>query len=298
MTNTNKPLTLLDISQRWEHWTNDEYPRRLEHRLRSVGTFSEPAIERIGELSNELERLLNASPALRAIDFFLSRATTHAHRLDRYATIRTLEILDQIKGDPIPWPGWLPDDETLRERTLRDTEIGLVRLISLTSAHRVGPIATLDAGAISGELGLLHGIDLTKRDGGDFVVSAPGTLRKERFGYTMASPRELQIGDWATGKFETLFQATGPNDLLLYAGSATKPEKIQSSILMNVANTLKYAGIGADPTVRPVSIRNTAGRRAYEKGGLEAAAALLGHDDFNSVAQKIGLQSRKPVRVR
>lgn len=298
MTTTNKPTNHFDIAQRWEHWTKDEYPRRIEQRLRSVGTFSEGAVERICELSDELERLLNVSPALRAIDFFLSRATTHAHRLDRYSAIRALEVLDQIKGNPIPWPGWLPENANLRERVLRDIEIGVVRLVALKSALKTGPVAVLDAGGISGELGLLHGADLASRGSAGFTVSAPGTLRQERFGYTMAFPRTLQIGKWASGKFETLSEATSPEDLLLYAGSATKQERIQSSILMNVTSTLSYAGIGADPTVRPLSIRNTAGLRAYEEGGLEAAATLLGHDDYNSVAQKIGLQARKPVRVR
>lgn len=159
-------------------------------------------------------------------------------------------------------------------------------------------MAVLDAGGISGELGRLHGVDVVSRDGGGFAVAAPGTMRTQRFGYTMAAPRTLEIGDWASGKFETLSKATSPEDLLLYAGSATTPAKIQSSILMNVTSTLNYAGFGADPTVRPLSIRNTAGRRAYEEGGLEAAAALLGHDDYNAVAQKIGLRGRKAVRLR
>ncbi len=300
MTETTKQhATLHDIASRWEQWRRDEFPRHIERRLRGVGTFSGQAIERISELSNELERLLAVGPALRAIDFFLARSATQSNRLDRYATIRVLETLDQVKGEPIAWPGgWSPEDPNQRERILQDTEIGLVRLISLKSAARTGPVATLDAGAVSGELGILRGSNLVTLSEGGFSINAPGTQRASGLGYTMAAPRTLTVSSWATSKFKTLAEATEPDDFLLYAGSASTTNKIQSSILMSVTDTLQRAGLSQDPTVRPLSIRNTAGRRAHDEGGLEAAAVLLGHDDFNSVAKKIGLQRHAPVRKR
>jgi len=296
---TTQYAALEDIASRWDQWRMAEFPRHIEQRLRSVGTFGEHAIERISELSDELERLLSVGPTLRAIDFFLARGSSQSQRLDRYATIRVLEILDQVKGGPIAWPkGWSPEDPNQRERILQDTEIGLVRLVSMKSAATSGPVATLDAGAISGELGILRGMDLIALAGGSFEISAPGTQRASGLGYTMAAPRTLAINPWATTKLKILAQATGPDDLLLYDGSATTASKIQSSILMSVSNTLQRAGLSQDPSVRPLSIRNTAGRRAYDVGGLEAAASLLGHDDFTSVAKKIGIRSHGRVRVR
>lgn len=300
MTTTTKPYASHhDIASRWEQWRKDEFPRHIERRLRAVGTFSDQAVESISEYSDELERLLAVGPALRAIDIFFARGTKQSNRLDRYTTIRVLETLDQVKGEPIEWPkGWAPEDPNQRERILQDTEIGLVRLISTTSAAKTGPIAALDAGAISGELGLLRGTDLVKLDKGGYEITAPGTERASSFGYTVAAARTLAINSWATSRLNILADATEPGDLLFYDGSATTPNKIQSSILMNVSNTLWRAGLSQDPTVRPLSIRNTAGWRAYKKGGLEEAAKFLGHDNYTSVAKKIGLRAHAPARKR
>jgi integrase len=67
---------------------------------------------------------------------------------------------------------------------------------------------------------------------------------------------------------------------------------------MVVRKALVRAGLGEDPTVTPLSVRNTAGRRVYDERGLEAAAAFLGHQDLMSVAREIGVREHRPTRQR
>ena len=108
----------------------------------------------------------------------------------------------------------------------------------------------------------------------------------------------MEIPLWARACFTQLAKNAVATRPLLYAGSSHEPKKIQSLILMNLGKALSLAGLASDPTVTPLSIRNTAGRRAYESGGIEAAANLLGLEDFNSVAREIGLRPHLPTRKK
>jgi hypothetical protein len=95
-----------------------------------------------------------------------------------------------------------------------------------------------------------------------------------------------------------LLADTDATQLLLYTGNSTVPNKIQSSILMTVNKVLEDAGLAGDPPVKPQSVRNGAARRAYNDGGIEAAAGLLGIRDLNGVAREIGVRPHLPQRQR
>jgi hypothetical protein len=133
-------------------------------------------------------------------------------------------------------------------------------------------------------------------DGVIIHLDAPGTERPGGFGYTAAKPRRLDVPSWAVPRFKELMVNTGDDQLLLYGGSSNNQGKIQSSILMTVGKVLGAAGLSGDPTAKPQSIRNTAARKLFDHEGLEAAAHLLGHDDFTVVAEKIGLRPRRATR--
>jgi hypothetical protein len=65
---------------------------------------------------------------------------------------------------------------------------------------------------------------------------------------------------------------------------------------MRLRKVLTVAGLGGDPTVKPLSIRNTFGRDHHDRtGDLLGTAALFGHEDLMSVAREIGLRPH-PLR--
>ena len=295
ITTDNQPS--ITNENRWEQWADEGLPHSIDQRLGAGGAFSQSARQSVVTLAAELGHELETSTPLRAVDRFLARGETFINRVDRRAVVITLEHLDHLKAPALPWPRWAPDDPFARERVLTEIEIGLVRMCAVSSSGKAGAIAALDAGAISGELGILLGsMAHLGPDGMAIHLDAPGTLRPGGFGYTAANPRRLTVPTWAAPRFKELMAKTGDDQLLLYGGSSTNPGKIQSSILMIVGKVLGAAGLSGDATVKPQSIRNTAARKLFENEGLEAAADLLGHDDYTAVAEKIGIRSRRVTR--
>ena len=287
------------FATRWTTWENEGLPNNLAARLRAIGTYSESAVALLIELTDELEANLTKWSPAGAVDRFICSTDDWTERLNRWACVRALECLDRLPCSPLPRPQWCPPEPNLRRRTFTDVEIGLVRHCSLGAATRAGAVGALDAGAASGEL---HGLTPTevRRDdrGAPTHLEGKGTVRDVPFGYPTAAARTLEIPAWAGTAFATLVAHTEPTELLLYSGNSNENPKIQSSILMGVKKVLTQAGLGDDPTVKPISIRNTAARRVYESGGIEAAARFLGHDDWMSVAKEIGIRKHLSARKR
>ena len=297
-TNTTTPKDTVNAT-RWRIWHEEGLPINLDPRLRAIGTYSEAAITRVTSLAGELETLLERYEPTRAIDRFLAGSGEWNERLERWASLHVLERLSQLTGTGLKRPSWQPPSTTLRRRVLFDVEIGLVRHSSLDSVVRCASVGSLDMGLASGELNrfceraiLWDGSQLAT------AVSAPGTERASAFGYPVAAPRQLPVPNWARPSISQLATGAPSDSLLLYGGRSTDPDKIQSSILMVVRKALVRAGLGDDPTITPLSIRNTAGRHVYDAHGLEAAAAFLGHDDLMSVAREIGVREHRPTRMR
>jgi hypothetical protein len=289
----------IDLATRWESWGDEGFPKDFERRLRAIGTFSDEALLRIKELTTELETRLETRAPLSAIGHFTAAANGLTDYLDRNATIRCLEYLDQPRMKPVTWGGRASPDVHMRRRPLTDIEMGLTRFCSLSSWRRSGPVGALDAGMASGELGVLlpAGVRCDANTQATHLEGT-GTLRPVTCGYPVAAPRTMEIPTWARSTFSSLLVNADPARPILYGGDSVDPGKIQSLILMNINKVLALAGLAHDPAVKPLSIRNTTARRAYGSGGIEAAAELLGMQDFNSVAREIGIKAHLPARKR
>ncbi len=295
-TTTTNPSELAD---RWRTWSDEGLPSDLERRLRAINTYSTEAITRVLELSAELEKGLEVSSLLRAVDRFLSSSGEWSERLDRRATLLVLDRLTAPSTEPPVLPVWSAPQANLRRRIFTDVEIGLVRSCSFVTAKCASTVGALDAGTASGELHkIVPSAVVRSATGQPTHLDGFGTERTSPFGYPVATPRRLEIPRWAQLHFVQLLERTPHDALLLYTGKATDPAKIQSAILMSAGKALAKAGLAHDPTVQPLSIRNTAARRVYEAHGIEAAATFLGHDDFMSVAREIGIREHMPSRQR
>lgn len=287
------------FATRWTTWENEGLPNNLAARLRAIGTYSVSAVSLLIELTDELEGNMAKRSAAGAVDRFISSTDDWTERLNRWACVRALECLDRLPCSPLPRPQWCPPQPNLRRRTFTDVEIGLVRHCSLGAATRAGAVGALDAGAASGELHGLTPSEVRRDDHGTPThLEGKGTVRDVNHGYPIAAPRTMEIPAWACSAFATLVAHSKPTELLLYNGNSNENLKIQSSILMGVKKVLTQAGLGDDPTAKPLSIRNTAARRVYESGGIEAAARFLGHDDWMSVAKEIGIRKHLTARKR
>jgi len=295
---TNNELNI-DLTIRWQTWGEEGLPADFERRLQLIGTFSMEALARLVELSGELERNLERRAPRGAVDHFMAASIDWVDYLDRMATVRTLEYLGQPRMKPVSWLRRTSPDAHSRRRILTGIEDGLVCFSSLSSWRRTGPVGALDSGMASGELGLLSTSGVLRDDSGTVThLQGAGTMRATTCGYPAAVPRTMQIARWAQSSFTELVSHAQPDELLLYGGTSEEPTKIQSLILMNVGKALATAGLAGDPTVTPLSIRNTAARRIHDSSGLEAASAFLGHKDFDSVAREIGIRPHLAKRSR
>jgi hypothetical protein len=299
MTTTTKPNTSTpDLTLRWKSWGENGLPFNARQRLAQTGTFSSSALGTFESYVEELEQLLEQRSPIGAVDAFLATSDAWGERVDRFATVRTLERLSQLKIPVLERPRWALPQANMRRRALTEVEIGTVRYCSLRNALHSASIGAFDAGVQSGELPGLFSRDVHLDANGAIRITVSGTERKVTCGYPVATPRTLDVPSWCQPAMTQLAKSVDATRPLLYGGRKNGHSAIQSAILMNISNVLKDAGLGSDPSVKPLSIRNTAGRRACEAGGLEAAARLLGHDDFSSVAREIGLRPHAPVRER
>lgn len=233
----------------------------------------------------------------------------HIERRDRYATIRTLELLRvrAIDLDPLPYPNIdLPSpDRHLRRRPLQPTEIGLVRLTALYLQDlHVASVAVLDSGGTAGDLAGVgpEQVVITDRANGQgfFVLCGTAWIA------TRTNPipawsfdRVLAARDSAAKREKTI----GDSDLTdiypsICTNSRKQHNKVVSAALMNVKTVLDLTGLRQDLTVEPASIRNTFGREIWNTSGLEEAGRLLGVNNFNGLRKEIGATPHKPVRKK
>jgi hypothetical protein len=280
----------------------DELWRHFEHRglPTSVAVLLEPFFGKepaatIAAFADEItEYLESRRGAPHAINLFLSVADDITERRDRYAALRALELLIGSKAAPLARPVWLgvPNE---RRRPLTAIEMGVVRLAARRTVRRTLPVALLEAGAASGEVGQCFAADVACDPfGSATLLNAPGSLRTLGSGYPPCHPRLLTIPAWAAKTVGKVAAALPGDAPVAYLGEATDPAAAQSAVLMNVRNTLNIAGFATDTTVTPLSIRNGAARAAYERDGIQAAFAMLGHDDMNHMAREIGLRPQLP----
>lgn len=277
--------------------------------LADLGTHTEEAVETLTTYGREIVTELGTGPIPETeLNGWIATGGIEEQR-DRYATVRTLELfrVRAIDGDPLPFPDLPtpPDNPHVRRRCLQPAEIGLIRLASRyrTDMH-ASAIAVLDAGGIAGDYPGLGADQVV-------IVDAANQIGYFRLaGTNFVRERTNPIPGWA---FEPVMAATEAYKKRegklkdrdqtdchpsICTDSRKNVNKVTSAALMIVKTVLDDTGIRQDPTVKPESIRNTAGRRIWQADSLEAAAAALGVTNFNSLRKELGAAPHRPVKKK
>lgn len=294
---TTRSDTSVDLNARYAIWAEDRLPTDLPARLGRFRTFTSAALDQLSALTEEVEQRLDHAAPAHAIDRFLAAGADFDDRVNRRATIRVLERLTGLRLPALPWPGWTHPDPNARRRVMTGIEIGLVRWCSLETAQRAAVAGALDAGSTSAELVDITTDIVTVDDHGQAMgLVLPGSGRSNPSGFPGASGREAELLDWCRPAFTEQLGKVSAGASLLYGGHSESRAGIQSAILMHLSKAVfRDAGVDGDPTVKPISIRNTAARAVYEQSGIEAAAAFLGHDDLMFVMREIGCRPHLPA---
>jgi hypothetical protein len=275
-------------AQVWDQFARDGLPASIEGRLEPF--LGSDAARNVATVAEEItSHLATGIDPSRMIDLFLAEPDTITDRRERYAALRAIELLVPRTIEPLARPLWIARQDECR-RPLTPIELGVVRMCACTTVHALIPVGLLDSGCASGELAVVPA-DEIDRDHLDRAthINAPGTLRDCKSGYPPCRPRRLTVPSWCATKLGSVAAALPCGSPVAYFGHSSDPAKAQSAVLMNVRAALAAAGLGSDPTVKPLSIRNGAARAVYEQHGLEAAFKILGHKNKNLMASEIGL---------
>lgn len=217
-----------------------------------------------------------------------SVATMHLRRSALRLYFRTLRQLGAEIGDPTQ-DLVLSPRSCLAVRPLTDDEIVVCRsssLQTLTATRQPAAWAFAEATARTSEIHhiLVSDLDLTNS-------------RVWIHGSSKAEPRWGSLNDWGATQLArrvgSLKNVLTDDPAVAYEGSGSE-ESRQVSSCIAVAETLRRAGIGKEPDVRPGSVVAWAGRKVFEEtGSIEEVARRLGMRSLDRAARFIGL-SWKP----
>lgn len=255
-----------------------------------------------------LDRHRRTLGGMRTIDHFLASAVGFGERCDRWATVRIIELADGRTDKGPMWPGWMPEVGYQHRRPLRPLELTATRLAAMRKLSpqekgipaRCATVAVAEAGAVGGEFGKIFHDDLEFDQGTVVAVRLRGTMRENPSGFPIAVPRTVEIPRWARAVFTEFANTVTERDrpLLLRATSNdVDPHRIETALTNRVARVLEVAGHRGAESVTPASVRNGAARVAFERDGLDAAVARLGHE-VRFVRSEIGLDPQRPARWR
>lgn len=182
----------------------------------------------------------------------------------------------------------LPPRSVSTARPLTDEEVALCRsaaLHSLTSIRLAAAWALAEATARTAELPHLRINDLDL-DGA--LIWINGSPRTE--------PRWGELSSWGCLLLERhvrQFGQTAPSSSSLIYGGDGSAESRQASSCQAIGETLRRAGLGTEPDVRPVSVAAWAGARVLaDTGRIEAVARTLGCRSLDAAARFIGFDWR------
>lgn len=286
----------------------------VQSRWRTDGLHTEQTIARMSETTNRFAGRLLATGATsfagvtygEVASFVGARtragtepelATQHARRTAVRTLYKTLRLLGVSVGDP-SLDLWLPPRGLLAARPLTDDEVMLCRASCQLGPHdtvrrRAVASALAEATAVSSEITTIRLSDLDDPDA-PTSVALPGTRRHD--------PRTGQLSEWGRTclRQHTLVSRLQPGaDPLLAYGGAAPPggAKAQASVCNAIRDVLDAAGLGDETDVRPASVRNWAGRRAYDTGiGIEQVATMLGCRSLDAAAEDIALSWRQVTK--
>jgi len=214
-------------------------------------------------------------------------ATQHLRRSSVRLLFRIARELGLAAGDPT-LDLRLPPRSLSNSRPLTDEEVALCRssaLYSLSSTRLAAAWALTEATARTAELPHMRvaDLDLDRRR-----VRIHGSPRTEaRWG---------RLSDWGRVQLERrvreLGRAAELSTLLVYGGDGSA-ESRQASSCQAIAETLRRAGLGSEPDVRPVSVASWAGALVLANTGrIDLAARALGCRSLDTAARLIGLDWR------
>lgn len=290
--------------KRWDLWKEDGFPiQHLRLRLGAVGDDG-AAASIVEPLAEEPVDLLKRHDAGVAIELFLSEDAAWASQLERLATLRCLELLDGLNGPPLPFPGLAPsgEDVHLRYRVLNPVESANLRLASRSNTQRQALLGFMEETATSGEIAGTTTDAIELGAGGTAQALLPGVRSS---GGIAVADRVIKLSGVGANAVSTLLRRHGAagrpatSHWLVNSRQGIGSQKLADAIGMVATALMREAGLKGDPTVAPMSIRNTAGRRIYAAGGLEAAALRMGLlNRFDDLRTQIGLQPWPAPRSR
>ena len=270
---------------------------RTMAQLRAADDLSPQTVARIEVLMSQFARFVERAFEVRSLDqvrvemvvAYLEAPTTageppgvslqHFRRLAVRVLFRTCRGLGIVAGDP-SLDAELPARGRAIFRPLEDDEISACRAAVAGSrlARSAAAWAICEATARTGELAGIRRGDVDS--GGDrvWIAGTPRTL-----------PRWGQLTDWGSAQLDRhLAQiATDPATPLI-CGSPDAA-LAQSSAVGIISRTLRYAGLGGAPGVRPSSVAAWAGRAVFDQTGrIDVAAQRLGMRSLDRTATFIG----------
>jgi integrase len=216
-----------------------------------------------------------------------SLATRHLRRSAIRLLFRVARALGLATQDPTLGL-YLPPRSLSTARPLTDEEAAFCRtatLHSLTSTRLAAAWALAEATARTAELSHLRVADLELDRARVWIHGSPRT--DARWG---------RISDWGRVQLERRVREFGgaadSSSLLVYGGDGSA-ESRQASSCQAIAETLRRAGLGTEPDVRPVSVAAWAGARVLaDTGRIEAVAQALGCRSLDTAARILGFDWR------
>jgi integrase/recombinase XerC len=237
-----------------------------------------------------ISSLTEASPVV-VRDFVLARsattgaepsvATSHLRRSAVRLLFRVLRQLSLVEHDPT-LDLVLSPRSSLPARPLTDDEIALGRSFSLHSlieTRRPAAWALAEASARTSEIPYVCVRDLDLDVGRVWLA---GGIKVES--------RWAPLTTWGARALERRLETVGtdPDTPLVYEGRGSL-ESRQASACDAIGETLRRAGLAAEPDVRPVSVTAWAGQKVLdETGRIDAVARALGMRSLDRAASLIG----------
>lgn len=206
--------------------------------------------------------------------------TTHFRRSAIRVFFRVARQLHLVKHDPT-MDLVLPARSAHRTRPLHDDEELLGRVASRQTlfATRLPTAWALgQATAVSSELAAVRVCDVDLVAG---VVHLHGCSKR--------CPRDGVLTAWGIEQLRRRIDELGDDRAPLVYGAQSSQVSGQASSCGAVHKVLIHAGLAGEPDVRPQSLAGWAGRRIFEKTGLEREVAkALGIRSLDRAAQAIG----------
>lgn len=243
-------------------------PRATIVLLESTGITLDTGTHRMLE---ELRRLTTEHDSAAAAERFLG--PQHDQAPDRWAVFVAAHLYDGDAPDSLHRPPWtIPTGNKGRPLTRVEQAICRVAVDRWDTRSNVTPAqyALAEASAASGEL-----IRLPIN-----AVSIAGPAHVRLGGGRDQMSRVVTLDPWGTKVLVRRLEGINGRDRttsFVYDGTEPGTAKAHASASGNLNRVLQVAGLGADPTLIPTSVRNSYAQRMYENGvRLEDIASAMG----------------------